>query len=610
MSRPRIADQIPLLRIRADGMEERTMSVVDAPDGARDDRALAVLDELAIPGSNPRTDDVERLVEDAATGRLVPSHPNLSATWAAEHDGDHLRVLWHLQPGPPLAPLLESIRSTGEPPSLSRALGLLARLADALEHLHADLDRIHGALAPSTVRLTTGGEPTLDGLGGARLALAYGQTEGRISGRRLAYLSPEHCLDESLDPRSDVFTWGILAWELVTGGTLYGGQDDFERMRAICDESPPAPSSRNDEIPPLLNSLIQKALASDPEDRFDHAGGLREALEQTVLSSTDIANPEDTAAWAADALPQRWSGWANVADHLAAGEDRAAIESVAELYPDAERLEHPTADPDDEEEEATDEPPSSDFDVAVPAPVDEDESETSPPALPDDSDEPTAPDRGAGDVPEEPASESDGSIADDAHRPPPDDPGEALAAMTVEEWLENDEEEPEHHRPPFSTEELLDDQPRHRHEEAERDSGSVLEVVRLVDDRVLDVDVLHRFHRRYAPAGIPFSARLKRRGAVLTAEGELEGVVRRSDGGVDPPPSPGDAVDLQPGDVAELVDGDLRFRIRHLRAIRAPSGEETSGPSIGFYALAAAIALAVHGLATMGIVTLHSQFGV
>src|SRR4029453_2212518 len=93
---------------------------------------------------------------------------------------------------------------------------------------------------------------------------------GTLKGK-IAYMSPEQCLGDKLDRRSDVFSLGIVLYELTTGVRLFPVDNEYAAMRQIVDEDAPPPSRRKQGYPPELEAIVMRALRRRREERWGSA---------------------------------------------------------------------------------------------------------------------------------------------------------------------------------------------------------------------------------------------------------------------------------------------------------------------------------------------------
>ena len=207
---------------------------------------------------------------------------------------------------------------------LDLALRLAIEIADALDKAHRQ-GIAHRDVKPSNIMLTKSGAKLLDfGLAKrgvesnisnsvSQLPTDAGLTaHGTILGT-LQYMSPEQLEGQEADARSDIFGFGATLYEMVTGAKAFEGKSHVSLMAAILEHEPLSISSLVPLSPPLLERIIRKCLAKDPNDRWQAASDLIEALEWT-RGSAPTAPPPMT-----DAVPsQRWKTAAITAATLAA----------------------------------------------------------------------------------------------------------------------------------------------------------------------------------------------------------------------------------------------------------------------------------------------------
>ena len=188
------------------------------------------------------------------------------------------------------------------------ALHIAAEVCEALEHAHSarapdgkPMSLVHRDVSPSNVLLSRAGELKLTDFGIAKRAEQESTGHGAVRGK-FAYISPEQARNEHIEPRSDVFSVGILLWELVTGRRLFSGLSDMDALRAVREAKVPRPREFEPRLSPEIDALITSALAHEPRGR-PTAGqlgaklrSLRYSLEVTVGDpASELAKVIDTA---------------------------------------------------------------------------------------------------------------------------------------------------------------------------------------------------------------------------------------------------------------------------------------------------------------------------
>jgi serine/threonine protein kinase/predicted ATPase len=198
------------------------------------------------------------------------------------HDGRVYIVSDYLD-GPDLGRWLHHNR-----PSWAAAARIVAAVADALAHAHTRLI-VHRDIKPANIILTDAGAPVLVDFG-----IALGESDansgkkGVISGTP-AYMSPEQAdgTAHRIDGRTDVYSLGIVLYELLTGRVPFRATDLLEQLRQVLEDEPQPPRQLVSVIPPELERICLKALAKRQQDRYTTAGDFAEDLRRLLETATD-----------------------------------------------------------------------------------------------------------------------------------------------------------------------------------------------------------------------------------------------------------------------------------------------------------------------------------
>jgi serine/threonine-protein kinase len=211
-------------------------------------------------------------------------HPNIVALYNAVRDDDSIALIMEYVEGESLEQMLLS----GKLP-LNAAVNYADQVLDALAYAH-DNGVIHRDVKPANIIVTPAGTAKLMDFG---LALAV--TDLRLTDTGVAvgsawYMSPEQVrASDELDARTDIYAFGAVLHEMLTGKKLFDADGSFAVMRAQMEAVPQAPSAFNPEVSAALDDAIARALAKDPAARFQTAREFRIALDGSLAG----ARPED-----------------------------------------------------------------------------------------------------------------------------------------------------------------------------------------------------------------------------------------------------------------------------------------------------------------------------
>lgn len=227
----------------------------------------------------------DMLLEEARLAGAL-SHTNIVPVIdVVDADGELALVMEYVD-SVSLHALGQAVRDGGRRLPLSAVVRILSDVLMGLHAAHeargldgAALDVVHRDLSPHNVLVGADGTCRLIDFGVARwTGRQMEATQNGIVKGKLAYMSPEQAMGDPLDRRSDVFTAGALAYELVAGQRLFLGKDDAEVIRRILSGSVPSLTAFG--VPPSFDHALATALALDPDARFPTALAFRHALEK------------------------------------------------------------------------------------------------------------------------------------------------------------------------------------------------------------------------------------------------------------------------------------------------------------------------------------------
>jgi serine/threonine-protein kinase len=191
-------------------------------------------------------------------------------------------------------------------------IGAAAGLHHAHEQIRADgssLGIVHRDVSPANILVGLDGAVKVVDFGIAKASHQSAQTQSGVLKGKVAYMSPEQCNNAFVDRRSDVYSLGIVLYELLTTQPLFQRDNDFLTMSAIVHQDVKPPSTLEPSIPPALDAIVVKALARRPENRYATADELRRALEDFTAASGVRTSTTALADYMKTTFGQRREPW-------------------------------------------------------------------------------------------------------------------------------------------------------------------------------------------------------------------------------------------------------------------------------------------------------------
>ena len=211
--------------------------------------------------------------EARAAGGL--SHPNIVTIYDVGKNGDIAYMAMEFVEGVELRDLL----SSGRPMPVAQAISVAAQVAEGLAYAH-ERGIVHRDIKPPNIMVTPGGSVKIADFGIARMRASESLTQTGMMLGSPKYMSPEHVLGKRADQRGDIFSLGIILYEMLTGSAPFGGENVTALMYQIVNLTPPAPSLRNRDVPELLDYVVAKMLAKSLEERYQSATELASDLRE------------------------------------------------------------------------------------------------------------------------------------------------------------------------------------------------------------------------------------------------------------------------------------------------------------------------------------------
>jgi len=225
--------------------------------------------------------------EARAAGGL--NHPNIVTIYDIGKSGTVAYMAMELLDGNEL----RTIMAQGKAIPVSQAIEIAAQAAEGLGYAH-DHDVVHRDIKPANLMIVRDGPVKITDFGIARMRSAEVRTQTGVVLGSPRYMSPEQVVGKRAEPRSDIFSLGVILYEMVTGKPPFTGDDVSAIMFQILNFVPPPPSTVNPDAPEMLDFIVAKALAKSPGDRYasarEMASDLRECRRQVpARASSSVA---------------------------------------------------------------------------------------------------------------------------------------------------------------------------------------------------------------------------------------------------------------------------------------------------------------------------------
>jgi serine/threonine-protein kinase len=280
--------------------------------------------EVALKRLLPQHADDKTFVDDfVREGKLAAqlAHPSIVKIHdRGRIDRTHF-IAMELVVGVPVMQLIRAAHHRKHATPIGVVLALMSELCDALDYACNGTDRetgerfnfVHRDLSPSNLLVTDDGHLKVIDFGVAKaIAGRFATATGLVKGK-LGYMSVEALAGKNVDGRSDVFSVGVVAWELITGKRLFTGKTELDVIQRVRDGAVVPPSTFNASCTPTLDAIVLQALARARDDRWSTAGALRQALETTRRAYREESTPAAVVAWREALIPPVQAGDAGAA---------------------------------------------------------------------------------------------------------------------------------------------------------------------------------------------------------------------------------------------------------------------------------------------------------
>ncbi len=292
-------------RLDQGGMAEVFRGVAESMEGFKKNVAI----KRVLPNLTKNPKFVSMFLDEARLS-LYLQHANIVQVFdiSKTPDNAYFLVMEYVD-GCNLKALIERQKQRGKRLEVAHSIYLMMECCKGLNYAH-NLDNpetneplgiVHRDISPPNILLSKNGEIKLVDFGLAKANSQIESTDPGVVKGKFSYLSPEAASGLEVDARADVFAVGIILWELFTGRRLFYGDTDYATVELVRQARVPSIAALNPEIEPELEGVVRKALAREPDDRYQSAADLADALAQFLFSRRMKVTARDITALVRDA---------------------------------------------------------------------------------------------------------------------------------------------------------------------------------------------------------------------------------------------------------------------------------------------------------------------
>src|SRR5215831_10941104 len=265
------------------------------------ERLLAV--KRILPNIAEDKEFIEMFIDEAKIAVQL-NHANIAQIFDLGKVEDSFFIALEFVHGKDLRSIFDRGRQVGQIMPIAQACFVIMKVCEGLDYAHnkrdasgRELNLVHRDVSPQNVLVSYEGEIKLIDFGIAKAAGKASKTQAGILKGKFGYMSPEQVRGLPIDRRSDIFSVGIVLYELLTGERLFVGESDFSTLEKVRNVEILPPSTYNRKIPDELERIVLKTLAKDVEDRYQNAIDLHDDLQAFMYTAGEFYSRKDLAAW-------------------------------------------------------------------------------------------------------------------------------------------------------------------------------------------------------------------------------------------------------------------------------------------------------------------------
>ena len=286
-------------RVNIGGMAEVFKAVSYGVEGF--ERQFAV--KRVLPNISEDLEFIEMFIDEAKIAVQL-NHANIGQIFELGQVGNAYFIAMEFVQGKDLRAIFDRARKLGRTLDPAMACHVIKDVCEALEYAHNKKDEhqnslnlVHRDVSPQNIIVSYDGEVKLIDFGIAKAAGKASRTQAGILKGKFGYMSPEHVRGKPIDRRSDLFALAVVLFELLTLERCFQGESDFSTLEKVRNVDIRRPSSINRNIPPELERILVRGLSRSPDERYQSAAELQDALQKFLYQSGSFYARKDLAAF-------------------------------------------------------------------------------------------------------------------------------------------------------------------------------------------------------------------------------------------------------------------------------------------------------------------------
>jgi len=263
---------------------------------------------------------IEMFLDEARLAATLHHQNVVQVHDIGEDHGEYFFAMEYLH-GEDLRRMLSTVAKQKQHLPLAHVIAIVSAAAAGLHYAHErrgsdkkKLEIVHRDVTPSNIFVGYDGSVKLVDFGIAKATMRSSDTRAGTLKGKTSYMSPEQCKGEAtIDRRSDIYSLGVVLYELATTSRLFKGDSEYLVMDAIVNGKVPLPRVRRPDLPNELSSIIMQALAVDRNRRFQTADQLRQALDQFAVDANLTTSTSGLASYMKKLFGERPEPWLDTA---------------------------------------------------------------------------------------------------------------------------------------------------------------------------------------------------------------------------------------------------------------------------------------------------------